>query len=226
MSILPEQRKVYQEILLEINRIIKEDGLKPGDKLPSERELSERLQVGRSSVREALRALELLGLITTRRGEGTFIQHYRHNQLINLIGAYILKDYKTRNDLVEMRKILEIDAVRLACKRARDKHFAEMERIILQGEERIREGQVPTEEDYLFHRAICRSSRNSVLHRMWVPLVEYSKSIREGSLAREGRAEEGFKEHRAILEAIRAGDEEEAVRRMAHHLENSILYPF
>ncbi|AMA73975.1 MULTISPECIES: FadR/GntR family transcriptional regulator [Aneurinibacillus] len=223
MSSLPEQRKVYQEILLEINKIIKEDGLKPGDKLPSERELSDRLQVGRSSVREALRALELLGLITTRRGEGTFLQHYRHNQLINVMGAYILKDFKTRRDVVEMRKILELDAVRLACSRAGEKHFSEMERIILQGEEKIREGKVPTEEDYLFHRAICRASRNSVLHRIWVPLVEYSKSVRERSLAREGRAEEGFKEHRAILEAIRAGDEEEAVLRMANHLENSIL---
>lgn len=223
MSSLPEQRKVYQEILLEINKIIKEDGLKPGDKLPSERELSDRLQVGRSSVREALRALELLGLITTRRGEGTFLQHYRHNQLINVMGAYILKDFKTRRDVVEMRKILELDAVRLACSRAGEKHFSEMERIILQGEEKIREGKVPTEEDYLFHRAICRASRNSVLHRIWVPLVEYSKSVRERSLAREGRAEEGFKEHRAILEAIRAGDEEEAVLCMANHLENSIL---
>lgn len=223
MSILPEQRKVYQEILLEINRIIKEDGLKPGDKLPSERELSDRLQVGRSSVREALRALELLGLITTRRGEGTFLQHYRHNQLINLIGAYILKDYKTRGDLIEMRKILEIDAVRLACQRANQRHFAEMERIILQGEERIRQGEVPMEEDYLFHRTICRSSRNSVLHRMWVPLIEYSQSVREESLARAGRAAEGFKEHRAILEAIRQGNEEEAVQRMKSHLENSIL---
>jgi GntR family transcriptional repressor for pyruvate dehydrogenase complex len=223
LSILPEQRKVYQEILLEINRIIKEDGLKPGDKLPSERELSERLQVGRSSVREALRALELLGLITTRRGEGTFLQHYRHNQLINLIGAYILKDFKTRKDVIEMRKILEIDAVRLACQRANERHFAEMERLIVQGEEKIREGKVPMEEDYLFHRAICRASRNSVLHRIWVPLVEYSKTVRESSLTRKGRAEQGFREHRAILDAIRAGDEETAVRCMISHLENSIL---
>nr|WP_236692880.1 FadR/GntR family transcriptional regulator [Aneurinibacillus tyrosinisolvens] len=220
---MSEQRKVYQEILLEINRIIKEDGLRPGDKLPSERELSERLQAGRSSVREALRALELLGLITTRRGEGTFIQHYRHNTLIDLIGAYVLKDFKTRKDLVEMRKILEIDAVRLACRRGSEKYFAEMERIIHMAEQTIRDGKIPTEEDYLFHRMICRSSRNSVLHRIWVPLVEYSKSVREQSLSRDGRAEEALEEHRLILEAMRAGNEEEAVDYMARHLENSIL---
>ena len=224
MPLLPEKRKVYQEILLEINRIIKEDGIKPGDKLPSERELSDRLQVGRSSVREALRALELLGLITTRRGEGTFLQHYRHNKLIDLIGVYVLKDFKARNDVIEMRTILELDAVRLACRRGSERHFREMDRIIQMAEQAIAEGRIPTEEDYLFHRTICRSSRNSVLHRIWVPLVEYSKTVRENSLAREGRAEEALEEHRAILAAIRAGDENLAVMRMALHLENSILY--
>lgn len=223
MPLLPEKRKVYQEILLEINRIIKEDGLKPGDKLPSERELSDRLAVGRSSVREALRALELLGLITTRRGEGTFLQHYRHNKLIDLIGVYVLKDFKTRNDVIEMRTILELDAVRLACRRGSERHFREMDRIIQSAEQAIAAGRIPTEEDYLFHRTICRSSRNSVLHRIWVPLIEYSKTVRETSLAREGRAEEALEEHRAILAAIRAGDENLAVMRMALHLENSIL---
>lgn len=223
MSVMPEQRKVYQEILLEINNLIKEDGLKPGDRLPSERELAERLRVGRSSVREALRALELLGLITTRRGEGTFLQSYRQNKLIDLIGFFILKDFKTRRDLVEMRKILELDAVRLACQRANQKHYMEMERIIEMAEEKIQKGELPTEEDYLFHRAISRSSRNSVLHRIWAPLVEYSKSVRMESLSRDGRAEEGLKEHREILDAIRDRDEKLAVGRMSDHLENSIL---
>lgn len=223
MSVMPEQRKVYQEILLEINNLIKEDGLKPGDRLPSERELAERLRVGRSSVREALRALELLGLITTRRGEGTFIQSYRQNKLIDIIGFFILKDFKTRRDLVEMRKILEIDAVRLACSRATEKHYSEMERIIILAEEKIDKGEIPAEEDYLFHRAICRSSRNSVLHRIWAPLIEYSKSVRMESLSRDGRAEQGLEEHREILKAIRDQNEQLAIERMKKHLENSIL---
>ncbi|WP_027414790.1 FadR/GntR family transcriptional regulator [Aneurinibacillus terranovensis] len=223
MGILPHQRKVYEEILLEINRIIKEDGLKAGDKLPSERELSDRLQVGRSSVREALRSLELLGLITTRRGEGTFIQHYRQNQLIDIIGAYVLKDFKTRKDLIEMRKLLEIDAVRLACKRATEKHFTEMERLIQAAEEKIRTGETADEEDYLFHRAICRSSRNSVLHRIWVPVVEYARPAGERSLPPSSDEEMVVKEHRDILSAIREGDDAKAVARMSRHLDSSVL---
>ena len=101
--------KVYHGIILELNRIVEEDNLRPGDKLPSERELSDRLKVGRSSVREALRALELLGLITTRRGEGTFIENYRHNKLFDILGYYLLRDRKSSKDLVEMRIILELD---------------------------------------------------------------------------------------------------------------------
>jgi GntR family transcriptional repressor for pyruvate dehydrogenase complex len=215
--------KVYHGILLELNRIVEEDRLRPGDKLPSERELAERLQVGRSSVREALRALELLGLITTRRGEGTFLENYRHNKLFDILGYYLLRDRKSSKDLVEMRMMLELDAVRLACVRATDKHFLEMDALILEAERKINGGDIPSEEDFQFHRVIARASRNSVLHRIWTPLVEYSKTMRELSLSREGRLDLMIQEHRAILEAIQGRDAEKAERQMKLHLKNSLL---
>lgn len=218
-----QDRKVYEGILLQLHEIIQEQNLRVGDKLPSERELAEQLGAGRSSVREALRALELLGLIETRRGEGTFLKHYRHNRLIDILGFFILRDAKTKKDLIEMRRMLELDAVRLACRRATDKHFDEMERILAIAEERVARGEVPAEEDYLFHRIICRSSRNSILHRIWAPLVEYSNSIRVESLSREGRAKAAVAEHRQIMEAIRAGEVNLALERMKQHLENSKL---
>lgn len=218
-----QNRKVYEGILLQVYEIISREKLRPGDKLPSERELSEQLGVGRSSVREAFRALELLGLIETRRGEGTFLKHYRHNRLIDILGQYILRDYKTKKDIIEMRKILEVDAVRLACKRATSKHFEEMERILAAAWERMEKGEIPTEEDYLFHRVICRSSRNSILHRIWAPVVEYSENARVDSLSREGRAKAALDEHRQIMEAIQDGDENRAVQCMKLHLENSKL---
>jgi GntR family transcriptional repressor for pyruvate dehydrogenase complex len=218
-----QERKVYEGILVQIHELVQQKNLRPGDKLPSERELSDTLGAGRSSVREALRALELLGLIETRRGEGTFLKHYRHNRLIDILGFFLLRDAKTKKDIVEMRKILELEAVRLACRRASSKHFEEMERILAVAAERVEKGEVPTEEDYMFHRVICRSSRNSVLHRIWVPLIEYSESTRSESLAREGRAKTAIEEHRQIMEAIRAGDETTAVSRMREHLENSKL---
>ncbi|EIJ79242.1 regulatory protein GntR HTH [Bacillus methanolicus PB1] len=93
--------------------MIESNGLKPGDKILSERELSERLNVGRSSVREALRALELLGLIETRRGEGTFIRDFRGHQLVELLSTFILQDERAKRDVSETKYLIEIDCLRL-----------------------------------------------------------------------------------------------------------------
>ncbi|MGM0853419.1 MAG: FadR/GntR family transcriptional regulator [Bacillota bacterium] len=92
--------------------MISKDGLKPGDKIPSERELSERLNVGRSSVREALRALELLGLIETKRGEGTFLRDFRDHHLIDLLGMFILQDHKAQEDILYTKMMIEKEALK------------------------------------------------------------------------------------------------------------------
>ncbi|MFC7782997.1 FadR/GntR family transcriptional regulator [Rossellomorea sp. GCM10028870] len=92
--------------------MISKDGLQPGDKIPSERELSERLNVGRSSVREALRALELLGLIETKRGEGTFLRDFRDHHLIDLLGMFILQDHKAQEDILYTKMMIEKEALK------------------------------------------------------------------------------------------------------------------
>src|SRR5699024_12380240 len=93
------KQKVYQGVLQEIRRFIDNNKLQPGDRLPSERELSDKLQAGRSSVREALRAVELLGLIETRHGEGTVLSEYRSLQTDEILYSFILKKSMTENKL-------------------------------------------------------------------------------------------------------------------------------
>jgi GntR family transcriptional repressor for pyruvate dehydrogenase complex len=115
--------KVYLEIVKQLREMIRIDGLKTGDKIPSERELSERLNFGRSSVREALRALELLGLIETRRGEGTFIRDFRGNHLVQLLSTFILQDEKAKRDVFETKNIIEMDCLRLALQKIEDKNI-------------------------------------------------------------------------------------------------------
>jgi GntR family transcriptional regulator, transcriptional repressor for pyruvate dehydrogenase complex len=119
--------KVYIGIVKQLRNMISEDQLKPGDKLPSERELSERLSVGRSSVREALRALELLGLIETRRGEGTFIRDFKGHQLIPLISTFILQDEKSILDVEETKLLIEKDCLSLIVKRVELEPFLEFQ---------------------------------------------------------------------------------------------------
>lgn len=109
------QPKRYLDIVLDIRKMISQENIRPGDRIPSERELAEILKVGRSTIREALRSLELLGLIETRRGEGTFLADHRNHQLVEVLSTFILQDNKSQEDVWETRKIHEIAAMHKIC---------------------------------------------------------------------------------------------------------------
>jgi GntR family transcriptional regulator, transcriptional repressor for pyruvate dehydrogenase complex len=147
--------------------MIKEDGLVAGDKLPSERELSERLQVGRSSVREALRALEFLGLIETRRGEGTYIKEVGNHQLINLLGMFILQDERAKEDLAETKRLIEQLCLQLACQRWTEQELAQLEKS-------VRQKTIGYE---LFFKWVTAASQNYLLERIWRVLHNFSQTI-------------------------------------------------
>lgn len=216
-----QQEKVYIEIIRELNHIIQEDELKTGDKLPSERELSERLNVGRSSVREALRSLELLDLIETRRGEGTFIKSIGGHRLVEVLASFFLREKKARNDLAETRKIVEIEGLRLACTRIDESQIDKLTNLIVQSKQSWENGNFPVEEDYLFHKTIVEACHNSLMLHIWISLVEYSKVALRESLSREGRPEQSIREHEEILQALKTRNEKQAINALRNHLENS-----
>ncbi|OEG00075.1 transcriptional regulator [Vulcanibacillus modesticaldus] len=216
--------KLYQEVLLKINDIIEEDKLTIGDRLPSERELAERLNVGRSSVREALRALELLGLISTRRGEGTYIEDHNSHRLVEIISFYVLRNEKAKKDLLELRKIIEIDLVRLAAERITKEYIQELEEILKRSEEKVKSGEIPLNEDYLFHKTIALASDNKLLYKIWNMAIEYGKTILEGSLERNGRPEVSISEHKKIIRALKDKNVKEAEQQMRAHLAKSEFY--
>lgn len=158
------QPKVYIETIKQIQNIIAKDNLTTGDKIPSERELSERLNVGRSSVREALRALELLGLIETRRGEGTFVKDFGGHHLVELIGTFILQTGKVREDIVETKKVIEEQAVTLAMGRITMEQLVELRMLIKRNPENC-------DEEFL--KSILLSTNNRLLLKIWLLLSEY-----------------------------------------------------
>jgi GntR family transcriptional regulator, transcriptional repressor for pyruvate dehydrogenase complex len=163
-----ENTKVYLEIVKQLREMITIDGLKTGDKIPSERELSERLNFGRSSVREALRALELLGLIETRRGEGTFIRDFRGNHLVQLLSTFILQDEKAKRDVFETKNFIEMDCLRLTLKKIDDKIILDLKEWINQ-EDRLN-------DDEFFNR-IVDIADNHLFTRIWSILKEYYYSL-------------------------------------------------
>ncbi len=184
--------KLYIEIVKKIQDMIQEDGLGIGDKIPSERELSERLKVGRSSVREALRALELLGLIETRRGEGTFIKDFGDHQLVQLLGPFILQGIKKKSDLSETKYLIERDCITLACKRISSTQLNFLEEKALSNELSI---------DLLL-KTLVESTDNLLLLRIWLVLNEYFNV----STAFDYKL--NFLDFNEIIEGLKAGDTE------------------
>lgn len=101
------RQKGFISVVHELQEIIVQNHLQPGDKLPSERYLSEKLNISRSSVREALRAMELIGIITTKRGEGTFLANMADHQLFELIGSYLIKSDKQTDEIREFMHVID-----------------------------------------------------------------------------------------------------------------------
>lgn len=158
--------KIYLDVVESLRSMIEADNLLPGDKIPSERELSDRLNVGRSSVREALRALELLGLIETRRGEGTFIRDFQEHKLVELLGTFFLQDKKVQEDLAETKRLIEIDCLRIVA------FFAKAEEI-KSLMDWVKDDEFH-DDDFFLKIAIL--NRNRLLERIWRIVNSYART--------------------------------------------------
>ncbi|HEY4554110.1 MAG TPA: GntR family transcriptional regulator [Bacillaceae bacterium] len=195
-----QNTKVYLGIVEEIRQLITNSGLLPGDKIPSERTLSEQLQVGRSSVREALRALELLGLIETRRGEGTFLRDFKNHDLIRLLGMFILQEPEVKKDIFQTKVMLERDMLILICKQP-DRH--QLSKILREMASRNDLG--PGE----FFERLLETSGNRLMFRMWQIIRDYSKEA-------EVNRYFGAEELKGLIEAAMSGNSNMAIS--IHHL--------
>ncbi|WP_077214225.1 FadR/GntR family transcriptional regulator [Bacillus dakarensis] len=187
----PFHNKVYIEIVKKIRYMIEQDGLKKGDKIPSERELSERLHVGRSSVREALRALELLGLIETRRGEGTFLRDAKTNRLVELLSSFILQDEKAIKDVKETKFLIEMDCLRLIIHKKTDEKLKNLMKL-------VQEDLIQDEEFFL---NIVKLADNHLFYRIWLILSDFYRSLNMDQGPFEKR------NYEALIEALLTSDE-------------------
>ena len=176
--------------------MIERDGLKAGDKIPSERELCERLSVGRSSVREALRALELLGLIETRRGEGTFIRDFKGHQLVQLLATFILQDEKAKRDIIETKYLVEMDCLWLILTKATDEQIVSLTKWV----------KVSNFTDDDFFLKLVQLADNHLFLRIWTILKDYYQSL---DLANEAPTEQNYLQ---LTEAL-ASRQEDKVRK-------------
>ncbi|MRH42872.1 GntR family transcriptional regulator [Aquibacillus halophilus] len=165
--------KAYEEVLGEIRKFISKNELSSGDKLPSERELADQLNASRSSVREALRALELLGLIETRRGEGTFLKVYRPYHTVGLLSAFILQDPNVKKDIILTKNIIEKEATKIASSQLKQEDMQKLLSILENNE--LDEKQ----RHYNFFMVIFQHTENNLMQRIWQLMEDFSYTMEE-----------------------------------------------
>ena len=170
------QSERYLDIVRDIRDMIRHEKIKPGDRIPSERELAEKMQVGRSTLREALRSLALLGLIETRRGEGTFLSDHRNHKLVEVLSTFVLQDNQSHEDVWETRLLHEVAAIQAICQNeaASQMRVWESLRLRLKDESFMRED---------FVRELMVLSGNRLSLKIWFLLKQYSGDPYHGTVS-------------------------------------------
>jgi len=210
--------RIYAEIVRQVKQLIAEGKLKSGDRLPPERDLAEKFVVSRTSVREALRALESRGLIEIRAGDGAFVRDISVETLIEPLALVILPHREAVGELFEARRLLEPAIATLAARRATPEEIAEMERILKAQGKEVAEGRTGVAQDAAFHAALAGSAHNRAISRIVNALMDLLTQSREESLQTPGRPARSHRDHLRILEAIRRRDEMAAHRTVLDHL--------
>jgi len=211
--------KVYEGVAKQIERLILKK-LQPGDKLPSERELADLLRVSRSSIRDAIRSLELMGMVEPRQGAGTIVREISSDSVANPIAKAIKRKEEMISELLDFRLMLEPQLAARAATRASLDEITEMEEILERQEKKLRAGESTVGEDSEFHYAIALASGNSVVLKVLDTLMDLLRDSRERSLQVEGRPQKSAAGHRRILSAIKRHDSDAAKMAMRRHIED------
>lgn len=213
-----KQEPIFQQIIAQIREMILNGNLKPGDRLPPERKFSEILGVNRHSLREALKALEYMGVVQGKTGIGTVINSVGQDVLVDRISiATLFSPRQFLFELLEIRKILEPGIAAIAAEKATDEDIAEMSESISQIESDLKTDK--RSDAYIpFHLTLAKATRNTTIVRLMEPLMSMQLQYREGARRIIGRRSDSFKEHKSIYQAVNNRKPEEARAAMAHHI--------
>ncbi len=226
-------RKIYEEIVEQIRDLVARGELKPGDRLPAERELVERLKVSRASIREAISALELMGLLEVRSGEGTYVRNLRSEAVVAPLAWMITMEKGTVLELLEVRKFLEVQAAGMAAQQADEMDLRELASSLEELKAEVNNPISDGSSDHRFHYNITRATKNKIMIRLMDTISDLMGYMLKTSRSKlyEGKYTPAllFQEHSKIYEAIKAGDVMESRERMLAHLtgvEEEILKSF
>ncbi len=214
------KKRAHEDIVRQIRSLVKKDELKPGEKLPPERELSEIFKVSRATVREAILSLETMKLVRRRQGSGTYITAARGEDLVQPLALSLVHEKGDLIDIFSLRKWIEPELAELASENARPEDVHKLRKILREQEKEVRQKKNPVRTDSQFHQALARAARNRIFERLLTAFMDLLKKTREQYLQTEERKQSSLEGHREILGAIQTGDGRKAREAMRRHLEN------
>lgn len=220
-----ENEDAARAIIGQIRDIINLKNLEPGDKLPSERMLSERFEVTRSSVREAIQKLEFYGILKSIPQSGTFVANIGVIALNGMIDDILKLEDPDFKSLVETRILLELKTARLAAQRRTDADLKKMRQALDAYTEKVINGEDAVQEDLLFHLAIAKASGNSTMNNfMLIITPEIITNFEKYHVCDSGMSQSAIEEHEKIYLAIEQQNPQEAKAMMKKHFKALYQY--
>ena len=209
-----------QQIVSRLLDLIQQRHLEPGDRLPAERELAATMGVSRSSLREALRALTVLGVTEMRHGTGTYISSLEPDLLVRHLSFVLSLSDQASDQLFEARKVVEPAMAALAAERIDDGTLKLLDACVERAKQAIGDADAFMETDLELHDAIRVAAENAILGRFMESIRALGLASRMRTGSRRAVQEQTVKDHRKIVAALRARDPEAASAAMHRHLEN------
>jgi GntR family transcriptional repressor for pyruvate dehydrogenase complex len=212
------RRRASQAVVAQIQDLLISGRIRPGDRLPAERQLAETFQVGRSTIREAYRALEALGLIRVQPGAATSVaQPPMVTRLVPLNDASPPGAWDHQRQLFEVRLVLDPPAAALAARRATPEQLAKLRAVLETQERDLADGGSGLEADTHFHTLLFDASGNSFLGDIAGQVTALLQGHRE-HFATPERGTLSLAQHRRIFQAVEARNPKAAERHMRAHL--------
>lgn len=208
--------RLYEQLVEQIMDFIESAELGPGDTLPAERELAERLGVSRATLAQALVALEVLGVIDVQHGTGAVLV-YRPNVPSVIKG---LREHRSRlPEIVEARSTLEVKLAELAAARRTEQDMDAIDHALEAMAAEVASGERGARGDELFHQAVTAAAHSAVLAQLMTFIAGMVLETRLESLGQPGRPEQSLASHRKIADAIRFQDSAAAAAAMLEHID-------
>ncbi|GHO86396.1 GntR family transcriptional regulator [Dictyobacter formicarum] len=211
---------VAEDIVSHLLLLIREKKLRPGDKLPPERELAAMMQVSRPSLREALRTLSIMRVVELRHGSGAYITALEPSALVEHLDFVFSLDDSTYLQLFQTRKILEPGICALAAQHITEEELTQLEACVERSKVGPSNPEVYLQADLDLHEIITQAARNPLLKRFMVSIRSLGRASRQRTSTLPGVFAQTIQDHQAIITALKAHDPQAAHHAMLTHLEH------